>query len=124
MLNAPTGVGGENARTCLGDAIIAILPSREDKELMRLAIATSIPADGDTSILRINNALATQGLILNQVNGRYIKKHGAPYNLLQERECRLIIGIKLTSLDATGDQCIISLDGTERLSMTNLSPTR
>ena len=58
-----------------------------------------MPIDGDTSIMKVEKALATHGLILNRVNARYIKKHGAPYNLLQERECRLIIGIKLTSLD-------------------------
>ena len=78
---------------------------------MSLAIAKSMPANRDTSILRINNALTTQGLILNQVNGRYIKKHGAPYNLLQERKCRLIIGIKLTSLDGRPMYHFVGWDG-------------
>ena len=48
VLNKTPELGGTNDRTCLCDAILEILPQNEEKELIRLAFASAIPADGDT----------------------------------------------------------------------------
>ena len=47
--------------------------------------------------MNIKDALAAQHLQLERVTQKYIKKGGAPYHLLQEHNCRLIINIKLTN---------------------------
>ena len=112
VVNSKTGVREKNERTCLCEAIVAILPSNKNKELVKLVVTASMPIMGDTSIMRVEGALASHGLILNRVNAKYIKKNGAPYNLLQERKCRLVIGIKLTSLDGRPMNHFVGWDGT------------
>ena len=76
MVNSKTGVREENERTCLCEAILAILPSHKNKELVKLVVTTSMPIMGNTSIMRVEEALASHGLILNRVNAKYIKKNG------------------------------------------------
>ena len=81
------------------DAIIAIVPSKTNKESLSLALTAAMPDEGDTSFMRVRKPLASHNMRLVQVNARYIKKHGAAYNLFQERKCRLVVRMKLTSLD-------------------------
>jgi hypothetical protein len=52
-------------------------------ELVRADLLTAMPAEGDTSVSDLINALATHGLSLVSVSGEYIKKGSAPYHLLQ-----------------------------------------
>ena len=88
------GHGGPNNRTCLLDSISTLLPDNM-KELVFSAMAASMPAQGDTSVSHIKNALATHGLLLKAVNGKYLQTGGAPFHLLKESNCKLIIHIKL-----------------------------
>ena len=103
--------GGPNERTCLLDTIMAILPPNKNKELMCLAILSSMPTEGDTSMMNITDALATNGLMLKQVNAKYIRKGGAPFHILQERECRMIISVKLTNLEGMTMSHFVAWDG-------------
>ena len=100
-----------NNRTCLLDAITAILPPTMNKELVCSAIASSMPAEGDTSILNISNALAAHGLLLERVSEKYIRKGGAPFHLLQEHDCRLVINIKLTNIEGRTISHFVAWDG-------------
>ena len=88
---------GRNNHTCLIDAIMPILLPDKDIESLLSTLVSPMPGEGDTSILNIKDALAAQDLQLERVTGKYIKKGGAPYHLLQEHNCRLIINIKLTN---------------------------
>ena len=92
----PTIEGG-NSRTCLLDSILEILPPTTDRRSVQSAIASCMPKEGDTSVKNIKHALADNGLILQRVGGKYIKKGGAPFHLLKERNCRIIVNIKLTN---------------------------
>ena len=78
---------------------------------MCLAISSSMPTEGDTSMMNITDALATNGLMLKQVNAKYIRKGGAPFHILQERECRMIISIKLTNLEGMTMSHFVAWDG-------------
>jgi hypothetical protein len=86
---------GPNPRTCLLDSVTALLPA-ETKAQVHAAMVTAMPTEGDTSVADLANALAAHGLSLVPVSGEYIKKGGAPFNLLQEHQCKLVINIRLT----------------------------
>ena len=58
-----------------------------------------MPSQGDTSISHANNALASHGMVLNRAYKKYIREGGAPFHLLQEWKCRLVIQIKLINHD-------------------------
>ena len=69
-------IEGANNRTCLLDSILKILPPTKNRELVQSAITSSMPKEGDTSIKNISNALADNGLILESVRAKYIRKGG------------------------------------------------
>ena len=62
-------------------------------------MAAVMLAEGDTSILIIEYALTTHGLLLKPVSDQYIQTGGAPFHLLKEHDCKLIINTKLTNLE-------------------------
>ena len=93
----PTIEEGNN-RTCLLDSISEILPPTIDRRFVRSAVASCMPKEGDTSVKNIKHALADNGLILQRVGGKYIKKGGAPFHLLKERNCKIIVNIKLLGM--------------------------
>ena len=86
-----------NRRTCLLDAISALLPSDEKKKGVCFAVASAMPPGGDTPIMSVNIALKAHDLILELVSNQYHKKGGAAFHLLQECQCKLIVNIKLTN---------------------------
>ena len=102
---------GTNRRTCLVDAICGIIPVNEVKNSVRRSIIMAMPSQGDTSISHANNALASHGMVLNRASKRYIREGGAPFHLLQERKCRLVIQIKLTNHDNQKMCHFVSWDG-------------
>ena len=102
---------GPNNRTCLLDSIQVILPITKNKELVCSTLASSMPVEGDTSIWDITKALASHGLMLERVSGKYILKGGAPFHLLQEHDCRLVIHIKLTNLKSETWSHFVGWDG-------------
>ena len=101
---------GPNTRTCLLDSVTALLPA-ETKEQVHAAMVTAMPAEGDTSVADLANALAAHGLSLVPVSGEYIKKGGAPFHLLQEHQCKLVINIRLTDLDGDPMSHFVAWDG-------------
>ena len=103
---------GTNRRTCLiVDAICGIIPVNEVKNSVRRSIIMAMPSQGDTSISHANNALASHGMVLNRASKRYMREGGAPFYLLQERKCRLVIQIKLTNHDNQKMCHFVSWDG-------------
>jgi len=102
---------GTNRRTCLVDAICAVIPTNEVKNSVRRSIIIEMPSQGDTSISHANNALASHGMVLNRASKRYMREGGAPFHLLQERKCRLVIQIKLTNHDNQKMSHFVSWDG-------------
>ena len=91
-MTAPTGLNG---RTCLADAICALLPDEQRKQSVFSSICLEMPAKGDTSIACTNVALARHGMVLERATSQYNQRGGLPYHLMKECECRLVINIKL-----------------------------
>jgi hypothetical protein len=101
---------GPNTRTCLLDSVTALLPA-ETKEQVHATMVTAMPAEGETSVADLANALTAHGLPLVPVSGEYIKKGGAPFHLLQERQCKLVISLRLTDLDGDAMSHFVAFDG-------------
>ena len=70
-----------------------------------------MPAEGDTSVADLANALSVHGLSLVPVSGEYRKKGGVEFNLLQERQCKLVINLRLTDLDGDPMSHFVAWDG-------------
>ena len=45
------------------------------------------------------------------MNGEYIRKGGAPFHILQRRECKLIVKIKLVHIDGEASNHFVAWDG-------------
>ena len=67
-MTAPTG---HNGRTCLVDAICALLPDEESKQSVFSSICLEIPTEGDMSITCANVALARHGMVLERATSQY-----------------------------------------------------
>ena len=72
--NSLPTIEGRNNGTCLLDSILQITPPTKNRELVQLAISSSMPKEGDTTIKNIRNTLADNGLILERVGAKYIRK--------------------------------------------------
>jgi hypothetical protein len=101
---------GPNTRACLLDSVTTLLPA-ETKEQVHATMVTAMPAEGDTSVADITDALAAHGLSLVPVSGEYRKKGGVEFNLLQERQCKLVINLRLTDLDGDPMSHFVAWDG-------------
>jgi hypothetical protein len=110
ILNKTEAQSGPNNRTCLLESVTTLLPA-DTKEQVHATMLMAMPAEGDTSVADISNALAAHGLSLVPVSGQYIKKGGAPFHLLQERHCKLVINIRLTDLDGDPISHFVAWDG-------------
>jgi hypothetical protein len=101
---------GRNERTCLPDAVAALLPTNT-KELVHAAMVKCMPEEGDTSILQLSTALARHRLSLLRVSRKYNRKGGFPHQLLKEKDCQLIVHIRLTDLNANVMSHFVAWDG-------------
>ena len=100
-----------NDRTCLLDAIAVHVPIKV-KEEVSSSVYSSMPSEGDTSINDANRGLAKHGMTLKRVSGYYIKKGGAPLHLLQiQEQCRIVIRIKLVTLENEVANHFVAWDG-------------
>ena len=86
---------GCNDRTCLLDALLSVIPHQVDKHRLSQDIISLMHTQGDTSVRDIEPALINHNLVVEAVNQHYHIKGGAPYHILQERNCRMLILIKL-----------------------------
>ena len=66
-MTAPTGFNG---RTCLADAICALLPDDQSKQSVFSSICSEMPAKGGTSIRCANVALARHGMVLERATSQ------------------------------------------------------
>ena len=112
ILNKTEAVSSDapNTRTCLLESVLALVPT-ETKELVRTDLLTAMPVEGDTSVADLTNALSAHGLSLVPVSGEYRKKGGVEFNLLQERQCKLVINLRLTDLDGDPMSHFVAFDG-------------
>ena len=74
-------MSGTNNPTCLLNSIAKLLPGN-NKELMYVAMTSSMRAEGITSISNIASTLAAHGMMLKKVNEKCIQKGGAAFHLL------------------------------------------
>ena len=88
---------GHNERTCLPDAVAALLPTKR-KELIHAAMVECISAEGDTKVCQLYAPLDKHGLSLERVSRKYNRKGSYPHHLLQETDYNLIVHIRLTDL--------------------------
>ena len=115
--------GKQNSRTCLPEAVSALLPANNKEQLVDRMLE-AMPAVGDTPVRAIAEVLAAHGLFLKAVSGEFFKKGGCPFNLLQvsfivyffcyrikliltvifpqKRACRLVLQLRL--VDHNKDQ--------------------
>ena len=66
-MTAPTGFNG---RTCLADAICALLPDDQSKQSVFSLIYSEMPAEGGTLIDCANVALARHGMVLERATSQ------------------------------------------------------
>ena len=109
----PTTTKSRNDRTCLIDAVHALLSADEQLKAATVykAMESKLAPEGDTSIESVNEALTEFGMELLPVTGQYRKKGGLPYHLLQEQECKLVINIKLTNTQGQTMNHSVAWDG-------------
>ena len=98
-------------RTCLLDAVIAILPAFTNTVEVVSSFKMLMPDEGDTSIAVASGALAAHGFGLECVTKTFSKKGGEAFHILQVRDCSLIINLKLTNLEGLSTLHFISYDG-------------
>ena len=87
-----------NNRTCLLDAVAALLPAKI-REHVCLDMVEYMPAEGNTTIEQISVALDKYGVSLESVTNKYQKNGGFPFHLLQEKDCKLIVRLRLVDLN-------------------------
>ena len=107
---APGG-WGVNTHTCLLDSIYALMEPGRLREALYKAMVQAMPAEGDTTIAALDDALASHGLELRSCGKLYHKEGGAALHLMMERDCRLVISIKLTNTAGQKMSHFVAWDG-------------
>jgi hypothetical protein len=109
--SAPTRTGCINPRTCLIDAVKHLLEPGPTRDALHIVMVDSMPAVGDTAIADILDALTSHGLELVPVGVNYHKTGGAHFHLMNERECSLVVNIKLTNPEGWPISHFVAWDG-------------
>ena len=111
--NSTNTTKARNDRTCLIDAVHALLSADEQLNAATVykAMESKLAPEGDTSIESVNEALTEFGMVLRPVTGQYRKEGGLPYHLLQEHDCKLVINIKLTNTQGQTMNHSVAWDG-------------
>jgi hypothetical protein len=105
-------ISGPNTRTCLLDAVMALLSSNVNREKIRDTIIALMPPTGDTQMLVARTALSQFGLGIESATSAYDnKKGGIAHQLLQERQCKLILRIKLITKSNRETSHFVAWDG-------------
>ena len=101
-LSSPVSVPGVNDRSCLLDALDGVLHGNTRRKV-HAHMMKNMPAKGDTPIKIANGALQPHGLYLRRVYQNFINMPGGVvYNLLQLRECQIVLALDLTRADGSG----------------------
>ena len=97
-------------RTCLPDAVVALLPPELKQQASCLYAA--MPKDRDAAPLDLRIELCRLGLSLERATPNYVKKGHAPAHLLlQERTCKLVVHVRLTDADENRISHFVAWDG-------------
>ena len=97
-------------RTCLPDAVVALLPPELKQQASSLYAA--MPKDRDAAPLDLRIELCRLGLSLERATPNYVKKGHAPAHLLlQERTCKLVVHVRLTDADENRISHFVAWDG-------------
>ena len=100
-----------NTRTCLIEAFRKLIPDQDPNGHFWSQLAERMPETGDTSLLHLKPVLDANGVIVTDVTGMYQVKHGVPFNILQERECALILNIRLVNPKGQKISHFVAWDG-------------
>ena len=96
-------------RTCLPDAVVALLPPQMKHQAPSLYVA--MPKGRDAAPLDLRDELHCLGLLLERAP-KYIKKgHTVAHLLLQERVCKLVVHVRLTDADENIISHFVAWDG-------------
>ena len=98
-------------RTCLVQSLWSILPSKYTTPLLLSTLLAVIPNEGKPTIKHMNGVLAKHGMKLERITDEYRKKGGMKFFLLQEKECSLIINVKLANHEGHCWRHFIAWDG-------------
>ena len=93
----PTPQGPEAARglrCCILDAIVPLLPE-ETRKATRERILPLLSTEEDTAMSRVAPVLESFGVKVQCVSRRYLGKKEAPLLILKERNCKLILRLRL-----------------------------
>ena len=101
---------GVNGRTCLADAVAALLS--QDAEAAYAAMIEAMPAEGDTSPEHLTEALAAHGLTLERASKNFFLAGGPrSFHLLQETECKLVLHLNLVDFEDEKHSHFVAWDG-------------
>ena len=104
---------GSNDRTCLLDAVMAILPPYANSAGVEKSIRLLMPKEGDTSIAVASGALAAHGLGIVNLTSQFVGISGSPaFHILQVRDCLYLLNVKLTNLEGHSTMHFLAYDGT------------
>ena len=92
---------GVNNRACLLYALDSILNGHIRRSVCN-NMRENMPAKGDTPMKIADQALEPHGLYLRRVHQEFCKPGGVEYNLLQLRECQMVLTCDLTRADGSG----------------------
>jgi hypothetical protein len=101
----------KNNRLCLLNSILRVMPDGLDGITVRTDVASSMPKEGDTPISSASKALMPHGIYLHPISKKYHQLGGPEFNLLQEKDCRLIINVKLTNVKKQHMYHFVAWDG-------------
>lgn len=96
-------------RTCLPDAVAALLPPQLKQRAPDLYAA--MPKGKDAAPLDLKHELHCLGLSLERAPEYFKKGHTAAHLLLQERTCKLVIHVHLTDADENIISHFVAWDG-------------
>ena len=77
---------------------MATLLPVERREHLLLDMVECMPAEGDTTIEQMSVPFGKHGVSLESVTNKYNRNRGFPLHLLQEKDCSLIVHMKLVNL--------------------------
>ena len=91
-----------NDRSCLVDSLFSVLKG-DIRRAVYADIRAAMPSVGDTPVKIGNMALASHGMYLKRVYEKFDKKPGGfAYNVLQLRECQMVLALDPMMADGSG----------------------
>ena len=96
------------------DAVTNLMPPTKDINSLKGDIMSLMQTSGDTLVCNIKDVLAKYGLILKTANGKYMRKGkgvGPVSHVLNKKDCRSVVRLKLKNLNNEDISYFIAWDG-------------